>query len=238
MSDRCALCFVHSTLCNSHIIPEFLYEEMYDDKHRFHMRSASSPGKARQHQKGIYEKLLCDKCEAKLSTYERYAKHVFVGVEPVEASRQNNLIEIRGLDYTKFRLFGLSILWRASVATHEFFKSVSLGPHEPRIRQMIHEADPGDPQEYGFFLSPLVAGERDATDLIIQPTRSRLGDNRCYRFVFGGLIWIFVVSSHNPPEPFRKAFLDHSGRMLMLVSELKDTSFVRDTMAKALGVET
>jgi len=42
--------------------------------------------------------------------------------------QQDNKIIIEGIDYAPFKLFLMSVLWRASVSTLEFFKLVSLGP--------------------------------------------------------------------------------------------------------------
>jgi hypothetical protein len=94
--------------------------------------------------------------------------------------------------------------------------------------------EPGKPDEYGFFLAPIVINDRDVKDLMVQPTHSRLEGHLCYRFVFGGLVWVFVVSSHQPPKMFRQAFVNLSGEMLMLVSELRDLTFIGRAM-KAIG---
>ena len=137
MSSVCALCQREKPLVRSHVIPEFLYREMYDDKHRFHVISTNAPGKHKLLQKGVRERLLCRDCENVLSISERYVNLVFTGKLPVKTHRSGQLYEIQGLDYRKFRLFGLSVLWRASVASHRFFRAVNLGPHESAIRQMI-----------------------------------------------------------------------------------------------------
>ena len=222
-------------LSYSHVIPEFLYTEMYDEKHRFHVLSTKTPEKPRHQQKGIRERLLCADCETKLSVAERYVSLILSGQVPIHTARNGDLVEVQGLDYEKFRLFGLSILWRAQIASHAFFKEVDLGHHAEPIRDFLARGDPGPPHKYGFFLSPLVMGDKDVTDLIVEPTKSRLGAHRCYRFVFGGLIWVFAVSSHRAPSVFDSAFIDLNGRMLMLVSDLREVKFLRDTMERAVA---
>lgn len=228
---QCALCRKNEPLRQSHVIPEFLYTPLYDEKHRFHVLS---PQEAKRHQfgqKGFRERLLCAACEAHLSKYERYASHVFSGRIPMHTERKGNLITVRGLDYTKFRLFGLSILWRAGVSKDRMFESVNLGPHQESLRLLILRGDPSRPNHYGFFLSPLVLDEKDMAGLIVMPTRSRLGNNLCYRFVFGGLIWTYLVSKHAPPKPFGDAFVNENGEMLMLVSELRDVPFITNAIS-------
>lgn len=220
----CALCHGDDTLLLSHVIPEFLYRQLYDDKHQLHLFS-SEDSKPRRFQKGIRERLLCARCEKQLSKYERYASLVFSGRIPVWSQRKGNLIRIEGLDYKRFRLFGLSVLWRAGVSKHRMFESVRLGRHEEVLRQLVLREDPGRPDQYGSFLSPLVQEGADVLDLMGYPTRARLDNHLCYHFVFGGLIWTFVVSRHQLPR-VRDAFVNEKGEMRMLVFELKDVPFI------------
>lgn len=219
---------------NSHVVPEFMYSPLYDDKHRFHVLSSKDPKRSRREQKGLRERLLCSDCETQISKHERYISRVFEGTIRVRSQRSGNLVTVQGLDYRHFRLFGLSVLWRAGASKQQFFEEIRLGAHEERLRKLILADDPGEPEQYGFFLAPIVIGKRDVKDLMVQPTHSRLSGHLCYRFVFGGLVWVFVVSNHRPPVEFRRAFIDHSGTMLMLVSELRDLTFIRRSMA-AIG---
>ncbi len=94
-------------------------------------------------QKGVREPLLCDACEQLLSAYERYVSRVFAGRSNVEAKQDGGLIHLRGIDYTKFKLFALSILWRASVSSLDMFNQVELGRHGPILVSMIREGNAG-----------------------------------------------------------------------------------------------
>ena len=126
----CALCREHRRLCKSHIIPEFLYSTIYDETRRIHVRSGdvATPNTVRQ--KGIWQHLLCQSCENKISRWERYADHVFRGGWPeVTASRSGQVIWLTGLEYASMKLFLLSILWRSGVSTNRFFANIRLGPH-------------------------------------------------------------------------------------------------------------
>jgi hypothetical protein len=207
-----------------------MYTPLYDDKHRFHVLSSTDANRNQWKQKGLREQLLCEDCEEQLSEHERYVSLLFSGRIRVTSERNGNLVRIRGLDYRHFKIFGLSILWRAGVSRQQFFDDVTLGPHEEPLRQLVLTNDPGNPDKYGFFLASIVFNDCDVKDLIVQPTHSRLDGHLCYRFVFGGLVWIFVVSSHKPPTMFRQAFVNLSGEMLMLVSELRDLTFIGQAM--------
>ncbi|VAW81253.1 hypothetical protein MNBD_GAMMA12-1540, partial [hydrothermal vent metagenome] len=111
---NCHLCLHDKPLKKSHIIPEFVYKSLYDEKHRYHILSTFKATKTAQQQKGLREPLLCELCEEKLSKYERYVSLIFTGAIPTTENTNGDLITINGLKYKEFKLFALSILWRAS----------------------------------------------------------------------------------------------------------------------------
>src|SRR3546814_16606531 len=79
---HCALCLLPKPLQDSHIIPEFLYGVMYDDKHRYNVLSLAPERRERIEQKGVREQLLCRDCEQKFSKLESYASLVLQGGAP------------------------------------------------------------------------------------------------------------------------------------------------------------
>jgi len=75
MENPCALCLQSRPLKRSHIIPEFMYQNVYDsDPKRFHSLTVNiddeAKSKSKVEQKGIRENLLCADCEVLLSKYE------------------------------------------------------------------------------------------------------------------------------------------------------------------------
>jgi hypothetical protein len=228
----CRLCNQEARLRQSHIIPEFIYKPLYDDKHRFHVLSTlPAKGNARP-QKGSRERLLCQRCEGHISKYERYASRVFSGEAGVLSRREGKLIHLEGVDYRQFKLFALSVLWRAGISSLKMFEQVSLGPHEPRLREMIWQENAGSPESYPFVMSPVVFEQQVQTGLIIQPTRTRAEGHYGYRFVFGGIAWIYIVSQHKPLGVFREASLSREGRTTMLISDVRQMAFVMDLVRK------
>ena len=223
---QCKLCKRDSPLVKSHVIPEFMYSALYDEKHRFRVISTRKEQKNIFAQKGIREPLLCSNCELKLSKHERYASLVFRGKIELSTSSEGNLTFVKGLDYSAFKLFALSILWRAGVSCLPEFKDVRLGIHEDTLRKMILSDDPGQPKNYGFLISPIMHQGKQLFDVIVSPTWSRLCGHYAYRFIIGGMSWIFVVSNHSPPAHIAPAYLSRQGELLMCKSELHEMSFL------------
>jgi len=141
---KCHLCLQERELCESHIISEFFYRDSYDDKHKMSILKEQDPRIYRSF-KGEYEKLLCADCERFLNqTYENYFDNFWYRKRTLPAYYHHSVFIVKGMDWIKFRLLMLSILWRASISSRETFSKISLGEHEERIRVMIKNQDPGD----------------------------------------------------------------------------------------------
>ena len=98
------------------------------------------------------------------------------------------------LSYTKYKLFLLSILWRASISSKSFFKRINIGEHEEVIRKMIFENDPKTYDWYPIFVTTSAMDEEFTSDIILEPSQvtDKDGMVTCY-FVIGGFISIFKL---------------------------------------------
>lgn len=218
----CALCQKNQELKRSHIIPEFLYESLYDDKHRLHIFSAMPNEENRIEQKGLREPLLCGDCESLLSKYERYASLVLSGTAPVQSQRDGKLVIISGIDYCRFKLFQLSILWRAGVSSLPIFERVQLGPHAERLRSMILAQDPGPAELYACMMWLLTTSSGVDPAIIMQPTPVRILGKTTYKFTMGNLMWQYFVASQSPPYPFQYSVLRETGDAVMQLGNIGD----------------
>lgn len=222
----CKLCHKKSELVNSHILPEFVFKPLYDDKHRFHKITVNKLIKNSYLQKGIREQLLCLACEGLLSRNEKYVSEVFGGIREVNLENDGGLIKVEGLDYNKFKLFALSVLWRAGVSTNLFFSEVKLGKHESILRGMILKNNPGSSAKYPFVLTPIIYERELLSALIAEPEKVKLAGHISYRFVFSGLAWIYIVSSHTLPRAVLDVSLNEAGQLKLLPKRIEDLPFI------------
>ena len=134
---KCKLCQQEKKLLNSHVIPEFFYRYTYSGTHKV---SVVSTGKISKEflnlQKGLREKLLCQDCEQLFSPWEKYVCETLF-MTPQKGKSNDHLIKIERLDYAKFKLFGFSLMWRASVSTNRFFRDIDLDSYEEVIREYL-----------------------------------------------------------------------------------------------------
>jgi hypothetical protein len=133
-----------------------MYKPMYGSLHRFQGLSLDVYERPQTHQKGLREDLLCHDCEQPLANkYENYASASFYR-PAVEAMKQSPIgFTIPGLDYHRFKLFLLSLLWRFGIASPGLFRPASLGPHSENLRKMLLQDNPGGWLEYPCMITAL-----------------------------------------------------------------------------------
>jgi len=202
-SGTCRLCLTTTQLCGSHVIPELCYEGTYDSKHRAKLMHAS-PNAERWVQKGLRENLLCSTCETRLSRTENWFKTFWWGPDGLPTNIQSDLPVLSIPDMRQFHLFQLAILWRASVATGKEWNTVSLGPYEEKIRQILLDPSQWSTGMYPVFVQALVDENGDVVyGALGKPQQSQYGQSHVYYTLYAGAEFtVFVTES--PDAELRK----------------------------------
>lgn len=229
---KCRLCLQASELCDSHIIPEFLYKSLYSkEKHKF--VQISGPPKVRKWQKGFKEKMLCRDCEAKLNKWETYAAQVMFGGIEIGLEKLQGTIIVQNVDYTKFKLFQLSVIWRAGASGLQQFSNVNLGPHEEKLRCMIEKDDPGAPADYGCLIIFTPSYFDLTSQMMMLPQETKFDGHHCYVFLMAGMTWVFFVSSHvRQLLNIEKMFLGLGGVLPVMIENAASKIFFEKTFTK------
>lgn len=228
----CRLCLKARELCESHIVPEFLFKPLYSkEKHQF--LQVSGLPKVRKWQKGFKEKMLCRVCEDRLNKWETYVAQVLFGGTEIGLEKMRDAIIVRDVDYTKFKLFQLSVIWRAGASGLHQFSNVNLGPHEENLRSMIEKDDPGAPADYGCLIILTPSYFEMTSKMMMLAQETRFDGHRCYMFLMAGFTWVFFVSSHTRQLPYNeKMFLGAGGVLPVLVENAASKSFFEKTFAE------
>jgi hypothetical protein len=213
--EICKLCLQAKPLRHSHIIPEFAYAGMYDEDHRMIAFQPEDMDKFFFEQKGFRFHLLCDDCEALLN--DRYEKpfHKF-WIEGQQLLKWQSSIQkvVRGIDYATFKLFHMSILWRASVCEHPIFDRADVKPMNDLLRRTLLYGDPGPATFLPIAASALMDGRRIAAPIVSTPRRLRLAGHEVFGFVFCGCQWLYFITNEPVPD-LRSRQLDESGTMVV-----------------------
>lgn len=238
---KCKLCLKESQSVKSHIIPEFMYEGsgLYDEKHRFFIieKSGETP-KFQQKQKGLAERLLCQRCEIKISRWEDYARRTIYGPrDPRKIKTSPERVALfDDVDYKRFKLFLLSMLWRISISGLPEFRKVRLGRHEEKMRKMLYGDDPGSEDDYGCLITSVIfdIDDRDKNEnlrkFMLSPESIRTHGHICYRVFIGGSLYIFVVSKHRIPAKIKGFFLNRSNQLPVLIRRIEEVPLIAGSL--------
>lgn len=215
----CRLCLEETELRKSHVLSEFLYESTYEPldlerpkQGRMVKVPADTDEKPRIMQKGLRERLLCARCEQYLNGIgEQYASKVLKRMDETEISAGKRYTIVNGVEYHPFKLFLMTQLWRAGVASDPFWKNVWLGPHEERLREMLLQADPGQPHEYACVITRFPASLLSRT--VVEPCVKKIEGHTWYGFVARGYTWLYVVSSHSKNAYKPRSVLSKKGEL-------------------------
>ena len=180
-------------LCRSHIFSQFLHERNYDETGTAMSISSNLRHSPRRVQTGWWEHLLCEECETRISKLEAYGRKFLdrtlaIDVPPHSDATEIQVITVR-YDYRRFKLFALSLLWRAHVAKSELFRKFSIGPLAEDVRRMLLAEDAG-PRHQCPFLVVRLDGAPTASTAISTPQVHKVDGIRMAQFYAYGFWWV------------------------------------------------
>ena len=209
---QCKLCLEIKDLCTgSHIIPQFLYKILAGNNNLLVFLDST---RAQFRYSGEWEgNILCEHCEIKIiGKLDDYAAKFLHDEFPEKMNRRIEIIDGAehmiiendpNYDYKKYRLFLLSLLWRASISSRPFFSQVKLSNEvEDDLRKMILKDEPGELDQYACFnfLPPLVSmpGGGKGFNTLYMPTVSPIMHKNdsweICKFIIEGMTFFYIIS--------------------------------------------
>jgi len=92
----------------------------------------SSDGKGRPKRMpiGYYdETILCKKCDNKLGKYDQYGMEIFLRRNTILLPNTDQVYLINNVNYSKIKMFLLSLLYRASITSRQEFSLINVGDY-------------------------------------------------------------------------------------------------------------
>jgi len=219
----CKLCKQEKELCNiSHIIPNHAYNILKEDDLFFLIdkKNANKPSKQKRYTGEFESSILCKDCEMLISNYETYGYRLIyrldtLNIENSITENENGLkalvIKGKGYDYSKFKLYLLSILWKASISTRPLFSEINLGKKtEEDLRNMILAGNPGEVNEYpcGIILPAIFKKEGvecfPAENILFSgsPYKVEIDGSDIFIFLITGCTYMFPINYSGDKEHF------------------------------------
>jgi len=242
----CNLCKQDKKLLKkSHIIPDFTYNGVFNEKHRVILTKYSDLNSIK-YVPSYYEKnILCSNCDnviiGRLETYG--SRILYYGKNDRNEdilSEQNqtiddlNILKLKNIDYSKFKLFLLSLLWRASISKHYFFKEIDLGNHEEIIRNAIINNDPLGEEDYQMCIMVYEINNILPGNFIITPRKFKDKDDFSFCFYINGAFYLFTLAKDPNSDVFRNGRIKKNNEMEI---PILDIGYAKKFLKLVWGIE-
>lgn len=223
INGLCKLCGEEKPLIKSHVIPQQFFtqpKKRLVTVHKDKTYISSCPV-------GFYDKsILCQACDGKLGVFDQEAQTLLLSDLRLYRRDKAYIIPSTKFNYSRLKLFFVSLIWRASVSTMVYFKDVNLGEFEKEALGILRNPELDREDLFPVLIFKLTdAQDIQMRGIYIDPVPCRLKDINMYMFVFGGYHIQIKVDSRELDIPF--PFLKPNQDLLMLEkSPIEELSFM------------
>jgi hypothetical protein len=244
----CKLCKQEKLLRKSHIIPEFMYQNVYDkNPRRFSALKINlddtDKSTRKFEQKGIREFLFCGDCEVLLSKFESYAAETIysknlknkVGLANASKTADGKfwLYEYSGFSYSPFKLFLMSLFWRILISENHSSINSSEAVREA-LRSAIYSEDPLKYDNFGCFIQLIRYNEEQiASQFILSPYTTIVSDSPLLHILIDGFMYSFYFNSENINPAKKDFFLKEDGTLKILGRIIYDDPILWEKVNKS-----
>lgn len=235
----CKLTNKEGTPAKAHIIPESFYLIDKNSKQPSKLITDTKGVYPKKNWSGVYDKtIVTQEGEKIFLEWDNYAYKLLVEqFSTARPIKRDNLIIAYcydTYDYKKLKLFFLSVLWRAGISSHSFFKRVGLGPHAETVKEAILKSNPGD----GNFYSTLLAIFDDDRSWakIIDPFSTRHDGIRFHRFYLGNIVADIKVDKRPALSPLKEFQISPNQPLILFTRNFwgsKENAIMKKIIQKA-----
>ena len=221
----CRLCEMERRLIKAHIIPEGFFRSIRDASGALEVHSNKLGAYPKRAPIGVYDKsILCRPCDNIFSPWDKHAQDVLLRDFSDEMAIYHGRTKIGWVisrfDYRLLKLFFLSLLWRASVSTQDFYRRVSIGPFEQELRMMIAAADPGAPDTFAVTLARF---DEPAYTAMLDPHPDRYDSINYFRFYLAGFVAYIKVDQRPSAGPLADFILRANVPITVLLRSARES---------------
>jgi hypothetical protein len=238
----CRFCKRERKLIKAHIIPAAFFDPLRDGKRAPEIHSNTEGVPKKRTPTGIYDpEILCSECDGKFSVWEQHAKDVLLAnfsiAQPITDKGKTLGYKIEDFDYAKLKLFVLSVVWRASTSSQDFYDRIDLGPHADRILEMLSVVNPGEAEDYAVTIAKF--DDPEFTGMLDPQAEKMDGVNHIRLYLTGFVVYIKV--DKRPTPPFLRDLVLSSDKPLVLplrgLSSSKDGALMREIVRKSASAD-
>lgn len=237
----CPLCKKHVAKFHkrSHLMPEWMYTECYDEKHKI-LEVSRSKEKVVKKQKGIYGSFMCEECEEETQKYDHYAsliltdrspnsdeyiavnKKYFCGNHKEEKEEKAEFGKWENINFGKFQRFVFSIVLRTHFAG-KIEGTIPLNKkHLEGISAIYRDELNLDDSSYPILITKYPKNDKLKNHIILPYINKREG-HHIIEFAGGGYLFNVYVSSHSKPRFAKSLRLKSDGSMHLIIMFFQET---------------
>jgi hypothetical protein len=224
-------------LCESHIVTKLFWERsgIIGKGKSFRLKNIGEPPFGHFHQDGPKEYLLCEACEQKFEKWEDYAEELLYRSREKIVQRTHQSFGVPNTEYSRFKLFVMSLFWRMAETTQPFYETVAknIGArNRERLRRMLLAEDAGEPVRYGFILSVVRINGNFAQGVMSPAKCLKQKGMNAYAVIISGIHYTIFVSP--PSDSSAKShMLKRNGILQFQVKEYSDFPHFKSEFADA-----
>jgi len=118
------------------------------------------------------------------------------------------------ISYAKTKLGLLSLLWRSSITSSEFFANIKLESSvEEDLRKMIYNSDPKENSEYPIITLKHATKSDIISEMICEPRKFEIALGSGYTLMIGGYTFIFYIKHNFSNEELIERSITMDGSM-------------------------
>lgn len=235
----CKLCKKETQLLKkSHIYPNFVYSDLYDEHGKLRKFTASEMKKPNPRisrpASGAYEGgLLCHECDNnRISRLESYVAGLLNGNDKnvqcstIKLKDGLEIITVKNLKYIELKNFILSMLFRADISSFSEFEEVCLGKYNDKIRKIIYENLESSDLDLQINLFKL-SNDSNFSQLIGQPIKRKIKTETIYSMLIKGFLIIISLKENEESIKVREMRLKSDGTIdIPIIPKEKEEKFI------------
>lgn len=209
-------------------------------KGRLYVLNSEDPTRHHTVQSGSYQQyIFCKECDnVRLGSLERYASNYLYNKPYLENGEDFQLIPVPGgihvieckhLDYNQYKLFLLSLLWRASISTESLFENFKLTLEEEEfLRESIYKKDVVDEMAFPCVLMTSDVANLDENFIAVDPTRPGI-----VKFYINAFVYTFYLAENKKDETTRQLGIGMDHKMGIMKVSAEQWNQIRSSIIEA-----
>ncbi|MEW8624162.1 MAG: hypothetical protein AB2551_00245 [Candidatus Thiodiazotropha sp.] len=225
----CKGCGENKKLIKAHAIPESFFVGLRDGDKAPLLTTDKDGHYPKKTPIGVYDsEILCRECEDRFQEVDDYAQRLLIKeVDTHEEIISESVLLgyiVKNINYSLLKRFFVSVLWRASISTHEFYSRINLGPFEEDIRQIIWSGEERGKGYYDCILAKFV--DTELGRVMLDPHMERWDQVNYARFyMYGYVVYIKVDRRPTPRQLIPFVIRDNSDLYIVRRNLLKSKEY-------------